>query len=186
MTEAKVSPPDASACSSKNSLMVTYHSHSGNKITNHKYTNDVNSLDIHSFECPHCHNQSLIKYGHYKRTVYSFDGHEAKCTLMIQRLYCTHCHTTHALLPDCLIAYSHFFLEDALRIIDSIDDENHLLIMCNDLTVSVIRRLKYKFNQWIKLHHLSNPFDLPLSLFHSLNLHLSLYQHYNQASFSPS
>lgn len=186
MTEVKGFAANTSACSSKNSLMLTYHSHSGNKITNHKYTNDVNSLNIHSFECPHCHHQSLIKYGHYKRKVYCFGGYEAICTLVIQRLYCKHCHTTHALLPDCLITYSHFFLEDALMILESNDDDKHFLDICYELTIAVIQKLKSKFNHWIKLHQLSNPFDLPISLFQSLNLHLSLYQHHNQASFSPS
>lgn len=54
---------------------------------------------ISSFPCPFCRSCSLIFYGHYQRRICVPDCPEF-IIIKVQRVFCTHCGRTHALLPD--------------------------------------------------------------------------------------
>ncbi|MBD0859204.1 hypothetical protein CGK76_09560, partial [Erysipelotrichaceae bacterium 7770_A6] len=54
---------------------------------------------ISSFPCPFCGSCSLVFYGRYPRRICVPDCPEF-IIIRVQRVFCTHCHRTHALLPD--------------------------------------------------------------------------------------
>lgn len=73
------------------------------------YYSFLQELNILSIECT-CHIKGcLIYYGWYKRTVKLPEG---SFELSIQRVRCTKCLKTHALIPSVLVPYSQIPLED--------------------------------------------------------------------------
>lgn len=148
-------------------------------------------------ECPECgQSECMIKYGRYDRYVFSLEGCDPKFTLTIQRIYCKHCKTTHAILPDCLIAYSHFFVDDALMIVtpkycdeDRHDEKEHdqfILDQCCELNISILNRLKRRFDDWLKENNLSTTIkDMKMSLLRQKLSKNPLYQHKKQAKHPP-
>ena len=52
-----------------------------------------------SFPCPFCESCSLVFYGRYPRRICAPDCPEF-IIIRVQRVFCTHCGRTHALLPD--------------------------------------------------------------------------------------
>lgn len=98
-----------------------------------KYYNFIKSLEPMMIECTCGCRGQCIKYGKYPRTVI-YNGE--KFTIYIQRIYCKHCKTTHAILPSYIIPYKHLSMEDAIYIIetyeeypnDSYDNEANIII----------------------------------------------------------
>ena len=74
----------------------------------------MDELQMHQTTCSCGHCGDMRKYDHYRRTVW-FWGTEI--VLCIQRLHCTHCGKTHAILLDILVPYSRILLDDQWQII---------------------------------------------------------------------
>ena len=71
----------------------------------------VNAIDLLSLHCPVCGVVGLfILYGHYKRFVIIDDISSGECKIQIpvQRIQCTQCKSTHALLPTNFVPYTQF------------------------------------------------------------------------------
>ncbi|MBQ9318036.1 MAG: hypothetical protein IJR82_00150 [Bacilli bacterium] len=71
----------------------------------------INSINYGLLECPHCHSNNLIMWGHYNRNVIFFndDGISMEsCLLSVQCVKCNSCGKTHALLPFGIIPYKQF------------------------------------------------------------------------------
>ena len=69
----------------------------------------VASIDLLSLHCPVCGAVGLfILYGHYKRFVIIDDISSGDCKIEIpvQRIQCTQCKSTHALLPTNFVPYT--------------------------------------------------------------------------------
>lgn len=68
------------------------------------YDDAVDRLQLHMMECNKCKKKGFLKlFGSYKRTLKLCS--EA-LRLRIQRVRCTECDGTHALLPSLIVAYS--------------------------------------------------------------------------------
>ena len=71
----------------------------------------VNAIDLLSLHCPVCGVVGLfILYGHYTRFVIIDDLSSGDCKIKIpvQRIQCTQCKSTHALLPINFVPYTQF------------------------------------------------------------------------------
>ena len=96
--------------------MITLQTKNFNTISQENYDSIVDGLQLHQITCTCGHCGDMRRYGGYKRTVW-FLGEEIE--LRIQRVQCTHCGRTHALLLDILVPYSRIPLEDQRQIIES-------------------------------------------------------------------
>lgn len=70
-------------------------------------------LNLDALICPKCKSKGLESYGHYKRWIKTTKG---KIRLKIKRVKCS-CGSTHALLPSCIIPYSHISFADQITIL---------------------------------------------------------------------
>jgi len=84
------------------------------------YDNLINNLDFHKLTCPCGQTGQLIKHGKYTRSIKTPEG---LIPLEINRLKCTACLKTHALLPEFIVPYSRILLKDHLSIIESYEDK---------------------------------------------------------------
>ena len=94
--------------------MITVQTQNINTLTQEKYDAIVAGLQLHQITCSCGHCGDMRKFGHYERTVW-FRGTEI--VLSVQRLQCTHCGRTHAILLDIIVPYSRIPVEDQQQII---------------------------------------------------------------------
>ena len=81
------------------------------------------SLQISLLECSGCHKSAcLVYYGKYTR-------HVRLCgkliTVSIQRVRCTECGITHAILVSVIVPYSQILIHEQQEIIDDVISGNH-------------------------------------------------------------
>ena len=86
------------------------------------YDKVVNVLPLHEITCSCGCTGKLIRYGHYRRCVKTGDCNTDKISLSVQRLLCTECGHTHAILLYLLVPYSQIPLEDMVSIIRCVED----------------------------------------------------------------
>lgn len=88
-------------CCLSNNYMISFKSSKCNIISQSLYDSEIRRICscISSFPCPFCRSCSLIFYGHYQRRICVPDCPEF-IIIKVQRVFCTHCGRTHALLPD--------------------------------------------------------------------------------------
>lgn len=123
----------------------------------HLYTTEIvtkNQADydsfIHSFlpflsqiHCPKCHaSSSLILYGTYPRSFIHSDL--SRTSLRVQRVQCTHCGSTHVLLPTTVLP---FFLHVLFNIQDAVHSSS-------DMEITYIDYLKRRF-RFVRFDRLS-------------------------------
>ena len=77
-------------------------------ISQEKYSSIICGLQLHQLTCVCGRSGSFTVHGYYERKVR--DQHEC-CSIKIQRLMCSACKRTHAVLPACLVPYSQITLE---------------------------------------------------------------------------
>ena len=94
--------------------MITVMTKNFNSLSQEKYDEVVDKVQLHQITCTCGCCGCMRKYGHYMRTVW-FCGYET--LLCIQRIQCTNCGKTHAVLLDILVPYSRIPLEDQRQII---------------------------------------------------------------------
>lgn len=134
--------------------MIAYPVLDFNSLTQISYDSFIHSISLDSISCPFCNSHSFIFYGHYDRSFYLPSSGEL-VHLHVQRIYCTACHHTHALLPCSIIPFrryllSHLFsfahqgLSTSLNLFPYIDE-------------SVLRRFIHFISQWRRNHHTSLP-----------------------------
>ena len=87
------------------------------------YDNLIYSLQIDMLKCSNCHKSGcLVYYGRYTR-------HVRLCGKMIefsvQRVKCTECGRTHAILVSVIVPYSQILIYEQQEIIDDVMSGNH-------------------------------------------------------------
>lgn len=106
----------------------------------------LSGIDLGSLVCPKCGQRHLIGYGYYTR---SFITASTTVQLDIQRVFCKHCHSTHALLPTFLVPYSRFPVHVLSDII--INDPERMMILYQ-ISMKAVRRIRSMFHQvWSRL-----------------------------------
>lgn len=85
-----------------------------NAFSQASYDSAVDSLQLHMVECTCGKKGSLIRYGHYHRRVKYLSD---LLDIVIQRVLCSECGVTHALIPSPLVPYSQMTLDDQLEVL---------------------------------------------------------------------
>ena len=94
--------------------MITISDDFCNPISQDSYENLINSLQFHQLTCTCGHSACLTIHGYYNRKI-KVDDHSV--LLHICRVKCSHCNTTHALLPAFIVPYSQVSFPDQVDII---------------------------------------------------------------------
>lgn len=86
-------------CCLSNNYMISFKSSKCNIISQTQYDSEIRRICscISSCPCPFCRSCSLIFYGHYQRRICVPDCPEF-IIIKVQRVFCTHCGRTHALV----------------------------------------------------------------------------------------
>lgn len=122
-----------------------------NDFSKDDYDRVVDGLQLHRIECTCGKKGCLIRYGHYKRSV---KLNSILIRLSIQRVFCTECRASHALIPSILVPYSQVPLHDQQQILDCAQKgqdmepimENNLLIDENNIKY-IIRQFRKHWKQ---------------------------------------
>lgn len=124
-----------------------------NDFSQNCYDCTINNLQLHTIECTCGKKGCLIRHGHYKRSV---KFRSSLIRLSVQRVLCTECLVSHALLPSILVPYSQIPLHDQQQILYCAEKgrdtepvmENNLLIDENNIKY-IIRQFKRHWKQRI-------------------------------------
>lgn len=111
------------------------------EINSNNYKSFINNhFNVENVECPCGCKGCCIKYGTYKRKV---ERNGKIIILTIQRVYCTECHHTHAILPCDVIPYQRLSMDDTIEIIE-IYENNPEDIIDNEAKNVIERYKKWK------------------------------------------
>lgn len=135
--------------------MITVQTNNFNTFSQVFYDNIVESLQLHQLSCSCGHSGCMRKYGRYERTVW-FAGNAVK--LKIQRVQCTHCGKTHAILLDVIVPYSRIPLEDQRKIILADNGGkacNHVLDKNWFIDIQMVHYIRRQYRQYWKQRLLS-------------------------------
>ena len=111
----------------------------------------MDGLQLFKTQCTCGKKGCLIRYGHYKRSVRL---NSVLIRLSIQRVRCSECLVSHALIPSVLVPYSQIPLHDQQQILDCTEKgmvpepvmQNNLLIDENNVKY-IIRQFKRHWKQ---------------------------------------
>ena len=103
-------------------LMITISADFCNPISQDSYDKIINSLQFHQLTCTCGHSACLTIHGYYDRNIKSED-HSVR--IHICRVKCSHCNTTHALLPSFIVPYSQVSFPDQVDIISCYEDSGN-------------------------------------------------------------
>lgn len=131
-----------------------------NTFSQDSYDSAVDELQLHTVKCTCGKSGCLIRHGHYCRQVKLMS--DLLC-LIVQRVRCKECGTSHALIPSVLVPYSQIPLEDQQEILECIENGvSPEPVMDRNLLVDE-NNVKYIIRQFRK-HWKQRLFSLGLSL----------------------
>lgn len=136
-------------CSYK--TMITVNFDDCNNFSQDVYDCTIAGLPLHMVECTCGKGGCLIRFGYYERSVKFLS---VFIHLSVQRVRCTECGVTHALIPSLLVPYSQITLYDQQQILDCSEQggsmesvmQRNLLIDENNIKY-IIRQFKYHWKQ---------------------------------------
>ena len=88
-----------------------------NMVSQDFYDKVINTLPVKDLTCSCGCTGGLIRYGHYHRSVKTSLCDSDRTSLNVQRLLCTECLHTHAVLLYLIVPYSQITLKDMVDII---------------------------------------------------------------------
>lgn len=128
-------------------IMITIFIKDCNQISQKFYDQIVTSLPFHRIQCTCGKKGCLICYGHYSRNV---KWMSVLVKLSIQRVMCTECHHTHALIPSFLVPYSQVSLQEHQEILISLESHQQpVKVMLQNLLIDE-SNIKYIVRQFRK------------------------------------
>lgn len=86
------------------------------KLNQLNYDAIINNIDLQSIVCDQCGHNHWHIHGRYDRT-FSFFHHFL--TIKIVRIFCPHCHKTHAIFLEGMVPFSSLVHSDIIRILVS-------------------------------------------------------------------
>ena len=150
--------------------MITVQTKNLKFISANIYDEIVRCLQMDQITCPCGHSCGMRKYGRYARTVW-FRGEEVR--LSIQRVQCTCCGRTHAILLDVLVPYSRIPLEDQRQIIIAFEEgglpeaiQNANYYIEDWMVYYIMRKYRMGWKQRLLSQKISLQDDLILGCFH--------------------
>ena len=93
-----------------------------NAISQKSYDGIVGSIQLFNVTCTCGTKGCLIRYGHYHRHV---KLSSSLISLRIQRVWCKHCGTSHAILLSALVPYSQIILDDQQQILLCLENRTY-------------------------------------------------------------
>lgn len=145
----------------------------------------LSSIQIHQLECKCGCKGNSIKYGFYRRYIKTPSGY---VELKIQRVYCKHCHSTYALLPDWIVAYSQILLRDQLVIVylflngsneySKVMDSNPFI---DESNISyLLKKFKLAWKERLLSYEIKLNDDISINCFNYCNMQfMQIKRHYN-------
>ncbi len=133
--------------------MITIYLKNFNKDINQAiYDDEVNKLNTNTIQCPKCHQHHMVKHAYYSRRVKT---KKSAISLIVLRVKCKECNSTHAILPSAIIPYSSIQYKDQLRIIKN---KNLKELMIDNIYIdeSDISRVKRNYNKHFKQMLIAN------------------------------
>lgn len=131
------------------------------------YDNNLKDLNYHSLTCPCCHSKGVMSIHAYYQRGLKVGSDNDLIKLTIQRVICDSCGTSHALLPSCIVPYSHFSVHVQINIIYSsllVSDHSMKIFydFCNYFQIfeNNIQYIVKKFNKYWKERLSSIPIKL--------------------------
>ena len=94
--------------------MITILIEDCNSFSQKSYDDSLSSIQIHMMQCKCGRCGGLIRYGHYKRCLKLLG---LLISIFIQRVRCSFCGKTHALIPSLIVPYSRIPREDQQEIL---------------------------------------------------------------------
>lgn len=90
-----------------------------NSFSQDSYDLAIDELQLHMVKCTCGRSGCLIRYGHYPRQMKLMS--DLLC-LIVQRVWCKECGTSHALIPSLLVPYSQIPLDDQQEILECVEN----------------------------------------------------------------
>lgn len=107
--------------------MITVIVQDFNNFSQDFYDSVVNSLQLHRIRCSCGHSGCMVVHAYYERQIHSSDG---SFTLRIQRLRCSECGRTHAVLLSSIVPYQQLPVEDQRLIVRAFDGHSGPMAVC--------------------------------------------------------
>ncbi len=139
--------------------MITIHTKDMDTISQKSYDNVISGLNLHELTCTCGKCGCLIHHGSYERKIKVPEG---EFRLRVNRVKCSVCGCTHALLLSSMIPYSQIVLKVQLDIIHCSEKKSgYTHILLSNLSLdentmrAVILRYRRRWKQLILAHHIS-------------------------------
>lgn len=137
--------------------MITIYIENFNQEINQTiYDNEINKLNINKIQCPKCHQCHIVKHSYYSRKIKT---KESILSLIVLRVQCKECKSTHAVLLSVIIPYSSIQFKDQLRIIKN-KNLKDLMISNIYIDESDISRVKRNYKKYFKQMLIANKITL--------------------------
>lgn len=139
--------------------MITVYIEDADYITQKSYDSIISELNIRDLTCTCGNCRCLIHHGGYKRKLKAPDG---EYRLRINRVKCTSCGCTHALLVSSIIPYSQISLKDQLKIINCFESRSgYAQILASNLSLdeNAVRAVALRYRRAWKEYALID--DIP-------------------------
>ncbi len=139
--------------------MITVIVQDCNNFSQDFYDSVVRSIQMHQLKCSCGHSACLHIHGYYKREVHSSAG----CyTLCIQRVKCTECGRTHAILLSSIVPYQQIALEDQRITVQAFEEHGDTMQACTPSDAidennvkSIIRRYRRHWREKLRSEGIS-------------------------------
>ena len=111
-----------------------------NSFSQKIYDRIVDSIPLFSVQCTCGAKGCLIRYGHYRRNVKLFSN---LITLVVQRVWCKQCGTSHAILLSAFVPYSQICLNDQQQVL--IHTANTMIVTSMTAKNKILRTISDMF-----------------------------------------
>lgn len=131
---------------SKTNIMILYFTDSINSFSQTSYNKIAFSLQNSTITCPKCGCSCHFSYhARYSRT---FHIGSIDITIMVIRLRCSHCRSTHAVLPSFAMPFSRINIEDAIDILVSQDVQDTMVRL--QVSMHQLRSIRERYESFWK------------------------------------
>ena len=158
-------------------MITIYLKNFNRELTQKIYDEVIDNLNIYNLMCPKCFACHMSKHAYYSRGVKTKSG---KIELVVLRVKCEECNSTHAILLSCIIPYQSIQLKDQIRIIKNINVKQLMKdnTCISELNVYYVRRNYRKyFEQRLISHNISLDRNLVYNCF------LKFFRNFNQVKW---
>lgn len=151
--------PSSDLSRSQNVFMIINLIDSVKVLTQKKYDEMFENMNLSCMKCTNCGNVGFHKHCKYSRFVKNQYGH---FKIVIKRVICPKCGKTHAILPKCVVPWSQVSVEDNIHIINTKTEHDirDLLDILFWIEIEDIKNIKRRYKRYWKERILSSKITL--------------------------